>query len=157
MCCCDTPNTNGKPGYKWQPGDRAQVRSVDPPEMKEGDSLIFDEPGRCGGMDSHCHHYRVVQRGGQTLLLVRNGAGDKSLSLTGATATGLLDGLRSLSSDARYWVLNSICHAYSAGARITREEVDTRWRQAAADKRIKTRKQRGRNTTKVWITPKVSA
>jgi hypothetical protein len=37
--------------------------------------------------------------------------------------------------------------------RAASEKTEAKWRQAAADKRIKTRKQPGRNAVKVWIEP----
>lgn len=51
MCCCDQPNVNGTPGYKWQPRDKPMTRQVNPPDIQDGDTLLFDEPGRCGGTD----------------------------------------------------------------------------------------------------------
>ena len=52
MCCCGKPIVNGEFGYKWQPNDAPGVRESDPPELCDGDELIYDEPGRCGGLDS---------------------------------------------------------------------------------------------------------
>ena len=63
MCCCAKPNVNGEPGYSWD-GKSISTRPVDPPMLEDGDVLLFDEPGRCGGMDSHCHHYRLVKSHG---------------------------------------------------------------------------------------------
>lgn len=58
MCCCGCPVVNGEPGYKWNPKDTPTVRPVDPPLLNDDDQLLRDEPGRCGGLDSHSHHYR---------------------------------------------------------------------------------------------------
>ena len=81
MCCCGKPIVNGEFGYKWQPNDAPGVRESDPPELRDGDELIYDEPGRCGGLDSHSHHYRVVARTGYFELLVRHGGGEDRVSL----------------------------------------------------------------------------
>lgn len=149
MCCCDHPNVNGTPGFKWQPNDEPRVHPVDPPEIIEYDTLLFDEPGRCGGLDCHCHHYRVVRRFCSVYLLVRNGGGDARIRLTDTPS--LLATLAALDSTARYWVLNTIYRAHSDGARQAADQCNTTWQRAAAEKRIKTRKQRGGDSVKVWI------
>jgi len=149
MCCCDQPNVNGTPGYKWQPNDTPSVRPVNPPALDPRDTLLYDEPGRCGCMDSHCHHYRVVRRFGSVYLLVRHGGGNERIRL--AYTKSLLDTLEALDSTARYWVLNTICHAHSDGASQAAENCNAKWRKAAVEKRIKTRKQRGCDSVKVWI------
>lgn len=48
MCCCGKPIVNGEFRYKWQPNDAPGVRESDPPELRDGDELVYDEPGRCG-------------------------------------------------------------------------------------------------------------
>ena len=75
MCCCGTPVVNGELGYKWNSTDKPGVRPVDPPSLKDNDQLLRDEPGRCGGLDSHCHHYRLVKSYGSLILLVRHVGG----------------------------------------------------------------------------------
>jgi hypothetical protein len=121
--------------------------------VEETDVLLFDEPGRCGGLDSHCHHYRVVERHGSRLLLVRNGGGDTSIRLSGPVSIPLL----SLDSNGRYWLLNAIFHAQADGAMGAYARERAVWKQAAAEKRIRTRKQRGGNGVKVWIEDKAGA
>jgi hypothetical protein len=153
MCCCNEPNVNGTMGYQWQPTHAPMVRPVDPPTVEETDVLLFDEPGRCGGLDSHCHHYRVVERHGSRLLLVRNGGGDTSIRLSGPVSIPLL----SLDSNGRYWLLNAIFHAQADGAMGAYARERAVWKQAAAEKRIRTRKQRGGNGVKVWIEDKAGA
>lgn len=147
MCCCEKPNVNGTSGYRWQPADVPIVRPVDPPALAEDETLIFDEPGRCGGVDSHCHHYRVVKRRGELLLAYRHGGGDGRIRLSNSSqvsrALGLID------SDARYWLLGALYHAQSNAARDAREGATMEWRQAAADKRIKVNR-RGKRI-RVWI------
>ncbi|GGG87103.1 hypothetical protein [Edaphobacter dinghuensis] len=152
MCCCDKPTVNGEFGYKWQPNDAPMVRRPNAPELHEGQSLIHDEPGRCGGLDSHCHHYRVVKWYSSVYLLVRHGGGDECFRL--CTTKALLDTLAALDSSPRYWMLNSLYHAYGDGKRIGTDQTNNYWRTAAADGRIKTRKLRGRNAVKVSVEPK---
>ena len=153
MCCCDQPTVNGEFGYKWQPNDAPMVRRPDAPELLEGQSLLHDEAGRCGGLDSHCHHYRVVQWHSSLYLLVRHGGGDESFRL--CTTESLLDSLSALDSTARYWLLNAIYHAYSDGKKAGTEKTNNYWRTAAAEGRIKTRKLRGQNAVKVSVEPQL--
>lgn len=149
MCCCGKPVINGQPGYKWQPNDKPSVRPVDPPALGEHDTLVYDEPGRCGGLDAHCHHFRIVRRRGFLHLLVRHDGGDECLDLH--RTDSFRKTLESLDSDARYWLLHTIYYAHHDGAQQAREETTQLWRRAAAEKRIKTRKQRNTGTVKVWI------
>jgi hypothetical protein len=80
MCCCGKPSINGQPNaYSWD-GKSYSTRAPNAPDLMEGDELIYDLPGRCGGMDSHCHHLRLVKaRFGGYALLVRHGGGDERL------------------------------------------------------------------------------
>ena len=149
MCCCGKPVINGEAGYRWNtPDGPAGVYPVNPPALSDGDVLLYEEPGRCGGVDSHSHHYRVVARSGSAFLLVRHGGGDECVRL--ANGKVLLYGL-ALLDGARYWTLNAIYHAYAAGHREAYEAETQRWRVAAAEKRIKTRK--CKRVVKVWIEP----
>ena len=147
MCCCGKPVVNGEPGYKWNFNDNPSVRPVDPPSLNDNDQLLRDEPGRCGGLDSHCHHYRLVKSHASLLLLVRHGGGDERLHLSGPLESVLAQ----LDSTDCYWALNAIYHAYSDGKRSGSENTANKWRRAAAEKRIKTRKARGSQTVRVWI------
>jgi hypothetical protein len=147
MCCCGTPVVNGQTGYKWNSTDKPGVRPVNPPSLNENDQLLRDEPGRCGGLDSHSHHYRLVKSYGSLMLLVRHGGGDERLHLSGPLAT-VLD---HLDSNDCYWALNAIYHAYSDGKRSGSEATANNWRKAAVEKRIRTRKERGSNNVRVWI------
>jgi len=154
MCCCEKPNINGEFGYKWQPTDKPTVRERYPPALRDGDMLLYDEPGRCGGIDSHSHHYRVVLGASRVMeLLVCHGGGQESIPLR--TKSTLLSAFADLDSTARYWALNAIYHAYWDGRKRGTEDSDTRWREAAAEKRIKVRKVRGSNAVRVWVAPKI--
>lgn len=150
MCCCKEPNVNGNPGYSWD-GKSVGTHPVNPPTLRDGDMMLFDEPGRCGGVDSHSFHFRVVrQKYGGLALLVRHGAGEERIRL-GTRPIG--ETLARLGSGERYWFLQCLYHVQSEAARHAATERDSVWRSAAAEKRIKTRKQRGRGTVKVWIEP----
>src|ERR1700688_2855265 len=133
MCCCNEPNVNGTMGYLCQRTHAPMARPVDPPTVEETDVLLFDEPGRCGGLDSHCHHYRVVKWYSSVYLLVRHGGGDESFRL--CTTKSLLDSLAALDSMARYWLLNAIYHAYSEGKNAGTEKANNYWHTAAAEGR----------------------
>jgi hypothetical protein len=149
MCCCGKPIINGQAGYSWD-GHSFGVRPVNPPEMYADDVLLFDEPGRCGGLDCHSHHYRVVKREyGGYRLLVRHGGGDESIRLSGGKM--VVDALSSLDSNGRYWLLSAMFYAQSDAAKNARELEAAKWRKAAAEKRIKTRKQRGTDSVRVTI------
>lgn len=149
MCCCGKPTINGQMGYRWNdPDGPPGVRPVNPPDTVAGDAILYDEPGRCGGLDSHCHHYLVIRnRHGAMSLYVRHGGGDEHIRLSGP----LTDALAVLDSTPRYWILNAIYHAHADAARNARESEAQRWRTAAAEKRIKVRKQRGNDHVRVSI------
>lgn len=151
MCCCGKPVINGQDGYSWD-GKSFGVRPVDPPELQEGDQLLRDEPGRCGGLDSHCHHYRLVKAHGYLSLLVKNGGGEKRIRLHGGPIT---DTLLSLDSTSLYWLLNTIYHAQSDARSEGSRDTYSEWARAAAEKRIKTRKVRGSSQVTVRIVPAV--
>jgi len=152
MCCCDKPNINGELGYKWQPNDTLRIRPVDPPTLNEYDALLYDEPGRCGGCDSHCHHYRVIGKR-DIELLYKNGGGEGRIRLSNSTSLRPI--LESLDSNGRYWLLNSIYHAYDDGKINGAGRMDEQWRKAAAEKRIKTRKLPHGRGVKVWREPEL--
>lgn len=153
MCCCGKANINGTANaYSWD-GKSFSTRPVNPPALHEGDELLFDEPGRCGGLDSHSHHLRLVkQRYGGFALLVRHGGGDERLPL-GYRGAPIVDVITPLDTNARYWLLLKILSVAQDAARKAAEMTEGTWRKAAAEKRIKTRKQPGRDAVKVWIEP----
>ncbi len=151
MCCCDKPTINGQPGYKWQPNDAPITRGVNPPDLAEGEALLYDEPGRCGGSDSHSYHFRVTTERARVYLLVRHGGGDERMEF--GWENTMLAPLSSLDSNGRYWLLCAAYHGMKKAVRDAREEVNATWNFAAAEGRIKTRKQRGTNIVKVHIEP----
>lgn len=151
MCCCNKPNINGEQGYNCNnPNGQSSIRPVDPPKLEDGDTILFDEPGRCGGIDSHSFHYRLITRYGDVALLVRHGMGDECISHL-ANGKAILNTLQSLDSNGRYWLFNAIFHAQSDSARRSKESTSEVWRKAAAEKRIKTRKYPVKGIVKVWI------
>jgi hypothetical protein len=151
MCCCGKPVINGQIGYKWQHNDSPVVRPVHPPVLGEEDTLIYDEPGRCGELDCHSHHYQLVERYGSIFLAVQHGAGKESLRISDTKT--LLSTLSNLDSNGRYWLFHAIYHAASEAARYAEQKTNGMWRMAAVNKRIKTRKSRSGGNTKVWIEP----
>ena len=151
MCCCGKPVINGEFGYKWQPADAPAVRPVAPPDVGEHELLLFDEPGRCGGIDSHCHHYRVIRLSGSYDLLVRHGAGQERVHLSNSQA--IVTTLATLDTNARYWILNALYHAYADGKQAGSTKQDSYWHKAAAQKRIKTRQLPNGRGVRVWIEP----
>lgn len=150
MCCCGKPTINGEPGaYSWD-GKHFMTSPVNPPELSASDELIYDEPGRCGGLDCHSHHFRLVKRGYYIVVLARHGGGTESVDL-GATGKLMLPSLASMDTNARYWLLHTLYSAARDEAESVREATNTTWRRAAAEGRIKTRKIRNRGAVRVWI------
>ena len=153
MCCCGTPTVNGEMGYQWQPNDAPRIRPVDPPALREGEVLIYDLPGRCGGIDAHCHHYRIVKWHSMTSLAVKHGGGEERIRLSTTPTFTLM--LEQLEDAARYWMCHTLYHAIEEAGRTASENEGEKWRTAAAEKRIKTRKIRNRGV-KVWIEPRTT-
>ena len=107
MCCCGKPNVNGTPGaYSWD-GMTWSTRQPSPPDMRDGDVLLYDEPGRCGGLDCHAYHFRLVKAGAYHDVLVRHGGGDERFSLCG-TGRLMVPSLEALDSNGRYWLLHTL-------------------------------------------------
>ncbi len=151
MCMCSEPNVNGQPGYSWD-GKNIGTRPVHPPTLKDGDVLLFDEPGRCGGMDSHCHHYRLVK--GPTLL-VAHGGGEERMRLSLPDSKRGFDVFAAMDSNTRYWVLNALHHAAKNAEREAENATAATYRKAFAEGRLKKRKFPTRGV-KVWIDPVVT-
>lgn len=152
MCCCNEPNVNGTPNaYSWD-GKSRSTRQPSPPDLREGDELLYDEPGRCGGLDCHSHHFRLVKNSYGCTVLVRHGGGDECVAM-GTVGKLLAPSFAALDSNGRYWLMHALYSAHSHAQLIAESATAQRWRQAAAEKRIRTRKQRGRGMVKVWIEP----
>lgn len=157
MCCCAKPNKNGEPGYSWD-GKTVGTRPANGPDVLGGDTILWDEPGRCrpqiggsGGVDYHSHHFRVVgYRHGADALLVRHGGGDEVIELCRLDRVPELLALLP-DSDARFLFLHTLYSAHSEAASAARESEAHRWRAAIADGRARKRRYPKRGTTKVWI------
>jgi hypothetical protein len=132
MCCCASPNINGQPGYRWQPGDLTMTHQAAPPVVPEDEAVVYDEPGRCGGLDAHSHHFIVTHRG---LLRWKHGGGEGAVRISGWPMVRTT--LHALDSNARYWLLHALYQAYADGHRRGADEATTRWYSAIVEKRIK--------------------
>lgn len=153
MCCCGRPTINGElNAYSWD-GKTYSTRPVAPPSLADGDSLIYDEPGRCGGLDCHSHHFRLVKGRYGYALLVRHGGGDERIGL-GVVARYAIPSFEPMDSNARFWLLHTLYSTHCDASNAARDKRDSIWRQAAAEKRIRTRRQPSRGTVKVWIEDK---
>jgi len=148
MCCCGKPTVNGEEGYSWD-GERKMIRKPDPPEVADGDALLFDEPGRCGGIDAHCYHFRVIneKHSPYCTLLVRHG-NDERVKLHDY-AKQLPDILLHMESNKRFWLLFTIYAVAKAEREKARDDANAKWSRAFIDKRIKKRKRKG--LCSVWI------
>jgi hypothetical protein len=147
MCACNQPTINGQPGYSWD-GHTVTTHQVNPPELINGDVLIFDEPGRCGKIDAHCHHFRLVYNGRSLFLLVANGLGTKRIPLSNY-GSSLVDTLSAVDSDARFWILRCIHSTVRNMCTATERDKTQVWATAFLSKRIKKQKRNG--TYRVWI------
>ena len=157
MCCCDKSNVNGTPGYKWQPNDPPSIHPVAPPALLKDETLIFDAPGRCvkGEGDCHSHHYRVTRANRIYWLVVQHGGGTERFAL--ALRPSLYEAWIDLDYTERYWTFHALYYAHRDAANTARLVERSDWMTAAAEKRIRTRKQRGTDQIKVWIEPKKGA
>ncbi len=125
---------------------RVFLGQPDPPQLLADDELVYDEPGRCGGVDSHCHHFCLIKRHGRYSLLVRNGSGDKRIGV----GRQWIEALAALDSNGRYWIFQTFYHSLDDAVVCARNSEKGKWAMAAANKRIKTRKH-PRGSVKVWI------
>jgi len=137
--------------YSWD-GKSLSTRQPDAPELSEGDTLLYDLPGRCGGVDSHSHHFRVVKHLRGAAILVQHGGGDERWSL-GYDPRVMLGVLATLDDTGRYWFTMRLYYLLHDAAHGAEQKANVKWRKAAAEKRIKTKKVRGQNVVKVWIDP----
>lgn len=142
MCNCLHPCVNG------QPGDYA--RYLAPPTPLDSDRIVYDEPGRCGSIDAHSHHFTLVESGfGRVELLYRHCAGEGRFRVSNGPA--VICALHCLGTDGRYWVLYALYDAHASGDREGQAKADQSWGQSAAEKRIRTRKMPKSTNVKVWI------
>jgi len=154
MCCCEKPTINGTAPIKMTFDTPASPYPPNPPALRDGETLFYDEPGRCGGgTDSHAYHFRVTVERGRIWLLVRHGGGDERMEFGWAKS---MPDLTRLDSYDRYFLLAAAFHGMKNAVQYAVDTEREDWREAAAEKRIKTRKLPGRGVTKVWIEPKAA-
>lgn len=148
MCCCGKAIINGESGYSWD-GKSFSVRKPYFAELEEGDELIKDLPGRCGGIDSHSHDMRLVKKRILGLYLyVRHGGGVERIALH---AYGSEAFLTSMAENDLYWLMRMVHGVQRDAGTREADRVAAQWKKAAVEKRIKTRKQRGSDMVRVWI------
>jgi len=154
MCCCEKSTINGTAPIKMTSDTPAFSYPPNPPALRDGEVMLYDEPGRCnpGCGDSHAYHFCVTADGARASLLVRHGAGDERMEFGRACTLPILT---RLDSTDRYNLFAAIFHSQSKAVRDAREAERMLWKEAAAEKRIKTRKQPSRGVVKVWIEPRI--
>jgi hypothetical protein len=136
-----------------------QQRDWRAPSIEVEDTVVFDEPGRVlgargSGVDCRSHYFRVIKpEFGQYTLKVRHGGGEESWPL--GFDSRIVDGLGQMDSDNRFRLLWVIMDGHHETASRTANRLNADWRQAAAEKRIKTRKLPGQNRVRVWIEPAI--
>jgi hypothetical protein len=154
MCSCGKPTVNGEFGYRWQPSNMPSIHPIQPPVIEEGDVLLYDSPGRCGRVDSHCHHYRVVRHGSFLFLLIQHGGGREKMRL--GNEDYFASTLAVINETERYWLLNGIYRAIYHATGCARQTTEYEWRSAIAENRVRRRKQRGQARVTVTIEPRSS-
>lgn len=159
MCCCGTPIRNDQPGYSWD-GKNSGTYGIEgrAPELA-GATIVYDEMGRCQPIisgkkymvDHHSHHYRLFKDDiGRYRGFVRHGGGTEEFGDSHVWSK-LAMLMETMDSDARFVLFMAIDSTWDKAARSARNAEEARWRLAAADKRIKTRRSAKRGTCKVWI------
>lgn len=148
MCCCGKAVINGEQGYSWD-GKSFSVRKPWFAELEEGDVLVKELPGRCGGIDSHSYDFRVVRRRGRLVLLVYHGGGAERIELQAYAPGDAI--IEAMSDHECYWTLLMVYHVQADAKRMAQGNEEAKWRKAAANRTIKTRKVRNSDSVKVWI------
>lgn len=157
MCMCKQNHRNGMPGaYSWD-GKSFSTRQADPPQNRRDDEvLVYDEPGRCArGLDSHCHHFQIVQDGmGKWSLLARNGSGDHRYPLQRMYAgigngDGIQTMIRQMPDEDRYWFLQWLYNTIGFIERGAVAEERKMWRRATIDKTVKVRRRSGQKHVEI--------
>lgn len=162
MCMCEHANVNGTlNAYSWNT-DHKSTYPVNPPAPREGDELLYDEPGRCvrgvreggisGGLDSHAYHFRLVKSRYDYAVLVRHGGGDECVPL-GSIGKRIAPCFTGLDSESRYFLMYALYSTHRDARNAATSETSNLWRNAAAEKRIRTRRFPARGIVKVWIEP----
>jgi hypothetical protein len=129
------------------------------PKIEMEEEIIFDEPGRVlpdkehganYNVDCRSHFFRVVKGPDRRYILcVRHGGGDERFTLDCNFRS--ISGLRSMSSDDRYWMLFLIAKLIGNARREGAEREGAKYRKAFSEGRLKKRKIRNSEASKVWI------
>ncbi len=151
MCnCISHPNVNGEPGYRWNDNGPGGVRQPSPPPVGADETVLYDEPGRCGGLDGHCHHFMVIQRQyGYPVLAWNHGGGPGRVELAGAIWKLIAPTIAGLDTHARYWLLYAIYSTVHKAVQHAEVVERGTWRDAAIEKRIKVRRRGGRTRVEI--------
>lgn len=130
------------------------------PTPKDGETILFDEPGRVldlkaeGGkynVDYRSHSFRVfASEVGSITLAVKHGGGQERWHV-GSENAPLLHALARLSSDERYFTLYAIMEAHTRSAQMGYARACGEYESAFIEGRLKKRKERGKNQVRVWI------
>lgn len=127
------------------------------PTIEPEETTLFDEPGRLlthdGSPVDYCaYHFRVTQhRFGPYRLHVKHGGGQEVWPL--CFAPELPAALGKMEPDDRFRFLHLLMQTNHKTAEHTAQRLTAQWQQAAAEKRIRTRKLPGQPRVKVWIEP----
>lgn len=144
MCnCVSHPNVNGEPGYRWNDNGPGGVRQPSPPPVGPDETVLFDEPGRCGGLDGHAHHFMVIKpQYGYPVLAWNHGGGPGRIELGGPIWKLIAPTIAGLETHARYWLLYAIYEVQETARRTARKAEWAVWHQAALQGRIKVNRRR---------------
>ena len=150
MCCCEKNVVNGQPGYSWD-GHTTQIHPIVPPDIAQGDTVLFDEPGRCckvRGIDCHCHHLAFVKSDGNSRYIAcRHGGGTVCYEVPRYAKIDYV--LAGLDSDGRYWLMYAMWEAASSAAKQSRADTERTWATAVAENRTKIRRRHGRRYVEI--------
>ena len=154
MCNCKSRfpggTVNNTPGgYAWN-DNRFHTYNDPPISPREGEDVVFDEPGRCSGarVDSHSHHLALMSAGGRLSIVCRHGGGEVRYPIC-ERRVQLIDILSRMTSDERYWFLLSLWSAMDNAAKEARIETCRQWERAAIEKRIRVRRRKGMRRAEV--------
>jgi hypothetical protein len=95
-------------------------------------------------------HLRLVKNAGHYYLLSRAAASFTRRCQIAYLPSGI-DALLRINSDARYWLLKLLLDTAAKQEKNAAQEERTFWREAIAQKRVKTRKVRKENRVDVWV------
>ena len=150
MCMCKVPSVNGTPNaYCWNDASKTSTYPVMSPELLEGDTVLFDEPGRCGRKcDSHSHHFTLVKNYSWCAVVCRHGNGTERYDIPDH-GNAIVPCLASMDSDSRYWTMQAIWTACQNAASKSASNTRATYEKAIIQKRVKVRTRKGRKSVHV--------